>query len=178
MCNSLKLSLGEKVTSKTIYRFYVASGYTRSELIYLLGSDSPAMSSILKNRNDDISNITHSIIIRILIEKPYSSPVEQQLSPKELFEKIVTICPSFKKSMFGVLLGHDRCTGYRWINNLNKNPPSSVSRLIMLINKIIEKDGSNGVDFLMNSIDKEAVSRGLKKDEIFTTGRWNKSSRP
>lgn len=163
MLNLLKATLGTKTSS----------------LLWLFGWGSPQWSNMSKRGPNELPG-QHSLMIRLLMERPDLSPIPTPPSGQELYDLLSTYDPTLTPREFAVLLGLEPGSKDRLLDDFSEKT-STVNHYMMIIKNELEelktkKQKVDFVKFLREIAEEEAEARGLSKS-FWKEGGWRKHSK-
>ncbi len=162
MLNLLKASLGTRVTS----------------LQWLFGWASPQWISMTHKGPGELPG-QHSILIRLLLDRPDLSPIPEIPSGKEVYELLHKYDPTLTPRRFPILLGLQPGSKDRMLDD-NANRTAAISNYMLIIKKEMERletdeEKREFVAYLCSVAEDEAESRGLDREKFWVSGGWSKS---
>ncbi len=137
-------------------------------------------STVRKNAVKPLPNQSEEILARLLDEYVELCPVPKMPDPREFFEHLKAIDPGMNRKRFGILLGREASTGYRWITKSGR-PSPVLERIAFIVSRLLD-DKRHTSDKRQVIAEWEALVRlvagvrGIEGD-ILRTGRWTEPTR-
>lgn len=163
---------------KEIKRMTVASLIKVKDRIDITGSDLIFLNGMpLKekvnpdNENKEISNITFSIMLRVLLKEEAAMPFEI-VNHEEALQIIKKYEPNIKEGQYSVYFGLSYWSAQNW-NRGDAEPALRVKRSFLMIKKLTDLFGQEGWNIWKEALEEEAISRGTTFNAVIKTGTWS-----
>lgn len=121
----------------------------------------------------------HAMLARLLLKRPELCPLPVPPSGKEVYEELVKLDPTFAPRQFPVLLGMEPGSKDRLLDD-DENHSAVLYSLLTIIKMQLDacstvKEKRAFFDFLRETTEEEAMSRGLDSKRVWVKGGWRKS---
>jgi hypothetical protein len=166
-----------RILAKDLISLKTKLGLSTQEACWLFGMSITRWTGYVQNQQEQISDPTLALLVRILSEWRDLSFIPKMPLASDLYETLNEIEP-FDKKRFAVFFGSEASAGYRWLK-LRQKPSPALGRLFLCANRLLDSlpntsDRRRFVRDWASMVEFEGKTRGVQS--IFLSGRWNESA--
>lgn len=166
--------LSKALSGKELKRLSVVLNERIASLSWLFGFSSAQW---VKNANREKGEllIQHSLMIRMLLERPELSPIPKVPLMNEVYELLVAIDPTLTPNKMATLVGLSTKSTKRIFGD--SAPTSTVGHMLLIIKNELgrlktKQEKREFYQFLQANIKNEADSRGYDADKVLNELGW------
>lgn len=153
-------------------------GTRTSSLLWLFGWGSPQWTQATKRGPGEFAG-QHSLMIRLLMDRPDLSPIPEPPSSKDVYELLSTYDPTLTPREFPVLLGLQPGSKDRMLDD-EATKTAVVNHYLLIIKQEMDRLDTPAkkrefVAYLRSIAEEEAESRGLDTKSFWKEGGWRSS---
>ncbi|MCO4837191.1 MAG: hypothetical protein KC426_03725 [Oceanospirillaceae bacterium] len=168
------------LSGKELKRLSVVLNERIASLSWLFGFSSAQW---VKNANREKGEllIQHSLMIRMLLERPELSPIPKVPLMHEVYDLLVAIDPSLTHNKMATIVGLSTKSTKRIFGD--GAPTSTVGHMLLIIKNELtrlktKQERREFYHFLQNNIKSEAESRGYDPDKVLNELGWTINAKP
>ncbi len=145
------------------------TGASMTDIVFLNGQ--PLKEKVKEeNSEDEISNITFSVMLRAILKEEKAIPFDI-LDEDEILDIIKTYQPDVKPGQYSIYFGLGYWPAQDWRRGVS-TPSSRVKKSFMIIKRLTDIFGQEGWNIWVESLQEEALARGTTFDNVIKTGSW------
>lgn len=159
------------VTPRDLVNLRKKLGLRTTDFLYLLNISMLKWCNINRDLDRPVKDPAIAILARILDADPNASIIPKAPSPKDVLDQIRSFTPyaTMPYRSFGIYFGRDSSASYRWLNQKTPAGPTA-ERLLLMMEKSIEKQGLQGIDWWKDIVNIESKARGI--ENVWLEGMW------